>query len=234
MNQTAQPSTAKQTTKQSNIPPRVLIDQNDLFVNIFTNISDAPYVGKVLMLYITSLAKYTIAPQHDISKMVIVDLVRRNQFDTLQNLIKYSLINESKPLACFLLSLSNAHSSITQMAIDMLYKLNAETVIPSRLPWCLFSSNFQLFDIHLSQIIIEVFLGQGKIIEALRLANSLSGAEALSARKYLEAAKRTNDPIVFYTVYTWFQQRNIRQRGSPDFLKSTLQLLKCTQCFSID
>lgn len=129
MNQTAQPSTVKQTTKQPNSPPRVLIDQNDLFINIFSNISDALYVGKVLMLYITSLAKYNIAPQHDISKMVIVDLVRRNQFDTLQNLIKYSLINESKPLACFLLSLSNAHSSITQMAIDMLYKLNAETVI---------------------------------------------------------------------------------------------------------
>lgn len=129
MNQTAQPSTVKQTTKQSNAPPRVLIDQHDLFINIFSNISDTPYVGKVLMLYITSLAKYNITPQHDISKMVIVDLVRRNQFDTLQNLIKYSLINESKPLACFLLALSNAHSSITQMAIDMLYKLNAETVI---------------------------------------------------------------------------------------------------------
>lgn len=75
-----------------------------------------------------------------------------------------------------------------------------------------------------SQIIIEVFLGHGKIIEALRLANSLSGAETLSARKYLEAAKKTNDPIIFYTVYTWFQQRNIRHRGSPDFLKSNIAI----------
>lgn len=137
-NQTAQPSSAKQTTKQTNSPPRVLIDQNDLFINILSNISDAAHVGKVLMLYITSLAKYNIAPQHDISKMVIVDLVRRNQFDTLQNLIKFSLINESKPLACFLLSLSNAHPSITQMAIDMLYKLNAETVFYVRLTCSVF------------------------------------------------------------------------------------------------
>lgn len=58
------------------------------------------------------------------------------------------------------------------------------------------------------------------MVEALRLANSLAGADTLSARKYLEAAKKTNNPIIFYTVYTWFQQRNIRQRGSPDFLKS--------------
>lgn len=75
-----------------------------------------------------------------------------------------------------------------------------------------------------------MLLGQGKIIEALRLANSLSGAESLIARKYLEAAKKTNDSIVFYTVYTWFQQRNIRQRGSPDFLKSIIYCLNCIDC----
>lgn len=62
-------------------------------------------------------------------------------------------------------------------------------------------------------------MGQGKVVEALRLSNSLAGADTLSARKYLEAAKKANNPIVFYTVYTWFQQRNIRQRSNPDFLK---------------
>lgn len=126
-NLTAQPSSAKQVAKTTTMP-RVLIDQNDLFVNIFTNISDSMYVGKVLMLYITSLAKHNITAQHDISKIIIIDLVRRKQFDTLQNLIKYSLINESKVLACFLLSMSHEHPSVTQMALDMLHKLNAETV----------------------------------------------------------------------------------------------------------
>lgn len=126
-NITAQPSSAKQVAKTTTAP-RVLIDQNDLFVNILTNISDSAHVGKVLMLYITSLAKHNIAAQHDISKLIIVDLVRRKQFDTLQKLIKFSLINESKVLACFLLSLSHDHPSVTQMALDMLCKLNAETV----------------------------------------------------------------------------------------------------------
>lgn len=69
-------------------------------------------------------------------------------------------------------------------------------------------------------------MGQGKVVEALRLSNSLAGAETLSARKYLEAAKKTNNPIVFYTVYTWFQQRNIRQRSNPDFLKCIKKNLK--------
>lgn len=126
-NITAQPSSAKQVTKVISTP-RVLIDQNDLFVNIFMHISEAEYIGKVLMLYITSLAKHNITAQHDISKILILDLVRRRQFDTLQNLIKFSLINESKVLACFLLSMSHEHHFITQMALDMLSKLNAETV----------------------------------------------------------------------------------------------------------
>lgn len=67
-----------------------------------------------------------------------------------------------------------------------------------------------------------MLLGQGKIIDALRLAKSLPGGDAtLSARKYLEAAIKS-DQLVFYSVYSFFQQRNVRLRGSPDFLKSVL------------
>lgn len=81
------------------------------------------------------------------------------------------------------------------------------------------------------QIIIEVLIGQGKIVEALRLASTLPGSENVSARKYLEAAKKISDPLVFYSVYTWFQQRNIRARGSPDFLRSIIQFIKRFDCF---
>lgn len=99
-----------------------------MFTHIFFNLSETDYVGKILLIYLNSLAKHKIAAQHDISKMIIVDLVRTNKLDTLRQLIRFSLINESKPLACFLLSLSNVDKSITQMALDMLHKLNAETV----------------------------------------------------------------------------------------------------------
>lgn len=126
-NITAQPSSAKQIAKTTNAP-RVLIDQNDLYVNIFSNITDSGHVGKILMLYITSLAKHNIAAQQDISKIITIDLVQRKQFETLQSLMKYSLINESKGLACILLSKSHEHPSVKQMTFDMLHKLNAETV----------------------------------------------------------------------------------------------------------
>lgn len=64
-----------------------------------------------------------------------------------------------------------------------------------------------------------MLLGQGKVIDALRMAKSQNN-DNIQARKYLEAAQKINDPIIFYTVYHYFQQRNIRLRNSPDFLKS--------------
>lgn len=72
------------------------------------------------------------------------------------------------------------------------------------------------------QIIVEVLLGQGKVIDALRLASSSAGADTLPARKYLEAAHKTDDPIVFYSVYAHFVERNLRTRGSPDFVNSEM------------
>lgn len=80
------------------------------------------------MIYLYSLAKHKIAAQHDLSKMIIVDLVRHKKLDTLRSLIVLSLLHESKPLACFLLSLSSVDDSITQMALDMLHKLKADSV----------------------------------------------------------------------------------------------------------
>jgi len=133
-NQIAQPSFAKQQSVKTVVPPRVLIDQNDLHANVFTAISETAYCNKLLMTYIYSLAKHKIAARYDLSKMIIVDLVRHKKFDTLRKLIALSLLHESKPLACFLLSVSNADDSITQMALDMLHKLRASTV-----------SNFSVF-----------------------------------------------------------------------------------------
>lgn len=100
---------------------------------VFAGILDKDYIGNVLIIYLQSLAKHNISAQHDLSKMIITNLVNHNQYDTLQKLMSYSLIHDSKPLACFLLSLSNMDSSITQMALDMLYRLNADSV--SRALW---------------------------------------------------------------------------------------------------
>ena len=129
--------------------------------------------------------------------MIILDLVKNSKFETLHQLLKSACLNETKPLACFLLSLSSLHPSISQMALDMLARLNA------------------------NEIIIEVLLEKGQVIDALRLASSNS-SDGLPARKYLEAASRTNDALIFHSVFKFFQLRNLRLRGSTDFLRRKL------------
>lgn len=196
--QMAHPSSVKQivaVTKQLKITPRILINQSDMFKHVFTPIIDSEQIGNILILYLHSLAKFKIAAQDELSRMIINDLVKRRKLNILQQLLNYSLITESKPLACFLLSLSNIHSSIEQMALDMLGRLNA------------------------NDIIIEVLLGQGKIIDALNLARQFPKVDLIPARKYLEAAQKTNDSIIFYSVFNFFEQRNIRLRNSTEFLK---------------
>ncbi|XP_035785426.1 regulator of MON1-CCZ1 complex-like [Anopheles albimanus] len=194
-NQMALISVAKSPIKAP-VVPRVFIDQGDLYTAVFSTIIDTPQLGKILLLYLNSLARHGISANHELSKALLIDLVEHRQFDTLQLLLKYSALNESKALACFLLSLSNVtYPIVSQMALDMLSRLNA------------------------NEIILEVLLERGQIIDALRLAKQMPGAESLPARKYLEAAYRTNDPLIFHSVFNFFQLKNVRLRGSPDFLK---------------
>ncbi|XP_055628660.1 regulator of MON1-CCZ1 complex, partial [Toxorhynchites rutilus septentrionalis] len=186
---------SKSHSAKSAPAPRVIIDQADMYTAVFSTITDSEQLGKILLLYLHSLARHGITANHELSKQIVIDLVRNKQFDTLQQLFKYAALNESKPLACFLLSLSDSDPSISQMALDMLTRLNA------------------------SEIILEVLLEKGQVIEALRIAKQMPGADSLPARKYLEAAHKTNDALIFHSVYSYFQAKNIRFRGSPDFLK---------------
>jgi len=50
-----------------------------------------------------------------------------------------------------------------------------------------------------------------------RFVRSVGTADQVSARKFLEAAQNTNDAMLFYTVFKFFEQRNVRLRGSPQF-----------------
>ncbi|KAL7731723.1 hypothetical protein ACLKA6_018085 [Drosophila palustris] len=197
-NQTAQPSNIKTTITKHAAPPIVLIEQSDM-AQILQTIAERPYAESVLMLYLQSLNKYNISAQEELSKMIISELIRNRSFDTLRRLVSYSMLQESKSVACFLLAHSDVNSAISQVAIDMLGKIQAH------------------------EIIIEVMLGQGKVIDALRLAKNSLGLEKVPARKFLEAAHKTQDDLIFHSVYRFFQMRNLR-------MYETLAFPKAEQC----
>jgi hypothetical protein len=48
---------------------------------------------------------------------------------------------------------------------------------------------------------------------------SIGAVDQVSARKFLEAAKSTGDPTIFYAVFKFFEQRNRRLKGSSAFSK---------------
>jgi hypothetical protein len=176
-------------------PKEIVIEQNDM-LQIFNTIHDKHVLEKVLLSYINSLVKNSIVIEYDLSKMLIITLVGSQKINDLQQILSYQVLHESKILACFLLSLANYDPLISQMALDMLKRLNAH------------------------EIIVEILLEQGKIIDAIRLTKQYSNCDTIPARKYLEAALKVDDKMVFYSVFNYFVARNQRLRGTDDFMKS--------------
>ncbi|CAH0546234.1 unnamed protein product [Brassicogethes aeneus] len=158
---------------------RVLIDQEDIFDGIFVKLDNEDDLGKlewVLLSYITSLAEYGIAVNHNLNELTVTTLARREKFTALQQFLQYGVVSDSKPLACLLLSLGNMHPAALQMALDMLARIDAKEEIQ------------------------EVLLSEGQILSALKLAG-----ESANPRKFLSAAESANDNTLFHSVLFHFR-----------------------------
>lgn len=186
------------------LPPplkQIVIDQNDI-LSIMNTIIDKNLLEKILMAYVFSIVKHSISVEYDLSKVLIMTLVGSEKIQDLQQILSYNVLHESKPLACFLLSLTNRDPLIFQMALDMLMRLNAY------------------------EIIVEILLEQGKVVDAIRLAKQYMSGDSIPARKFLDAAEKSGDKMVFFTVYNFLTSRNagsvnnLRLRSNSTFSKS--------------
>lgn len=183
------------TTPVPTAPTQIIVEQSDM-LHIFNTIVDKNVQEKVLMVYLHSIVKNSISCEYDLSKLIVLTMVGSQKIQDLQQILSYNVLHESKPLACLLLSLTNYHPMISQMALDMLRRLNAH------------------------EIITEILLEQGKVVDALRLSKQFTNPDTIPARKFLDAALRSEDKMIFYSVYNFFKARNNRLRGSNDFAKS--------------
>lgn len=59
-----------------------------------------------------------------------------------------------------------------------------------------------------------------------RFIRSVNIVDAVSSRKFLEAAMNTDDAMLFYTVFKFFEQRNVKIRGNPRFQRGTFTYIK--------
>ncbi|XP_066539363.1 regulator of MON1-CCZ1 complex isoform X2 [Hoplias malabaricus] len=178
---------------------QAVIDQSDMYTHVlsaFTEKKDVPYkfIIAVLMEYIRSLNQFQITVQHYLYELVIKTLVQHSLFYTLHQFLQYHVLSDSKPLACLLLSLESTYPPAHQLSLDMLKRLSTA-----------------------NDEIVEVLLSKQQVLGALRFVRSVGGHDSISARKFLDAARQTNDPMLFYTIFRFFEQRNLRLRGSPSF-----------------
>ncbi|XP_064433882.1 regulator of MON1-CCZ1 complex isoform X4 [Mirounga angustirostris] len=177
---------------------QAVIDQSDMYthvLSVFTE-KDVPhkFVIAVLMEYIRSLNQFQIAVQHYLHELVIKTLVQHNLFYMLHQFLQYHVLSDSKPLACLLLSLESFYPPAHQLSLDMLKRLSTA-----------------------NDEIVEVLLSKHQVLAALRFIRGIGGHDNISARKFLDAAKQTEDNMLFYTIFRFFEQRNQRLRGNPNF-----------------
>ncbi|OWF47157.1 uncharacterized protein C18orf8-like [Mizuhopecten yessoensis] len=178
---------------------QVIIDQSDAYTHIFSIFEDRKdmkykFIVAVLIEYIRSLNQHNIPVQHYLYELIINTLVHNNCCYQLHQFLQYHVLSDSKPLACLMLSLESVYPPAHQLALDMLKRLSTA-----------------------NEEIIEVLLSKQQLLPALRFIRSVGITDTVSARKFLEAAKSTENNMLFYTVFKFFEQRNIRLRNHPKF-----------------
>nr|XP_023017171.1 uncharacterized protein C18orf8 homolog [Leptinotarsa decemlineata] len=167
------PPNAPTFLKNSKLP-RVLINQDDIFNEIFQKLDiekDLQKTEWLLVAYITSLSENNVPVQHNLNELLVTTLARQKKFTALQQLVQYGVISDSKPIACLLLSLGNLHPAASQMALDMLTRIGA-------------------FD-----EIQEILLSEGQILTALKIADNTA-----NPRKFLSIAESSNDSNLLHSV----------------------------------
>ncbi|XP_028515381.1 regulator of MON1-CCZ1 complex [Exaiptasia diaphana] len=191
--------TGRQTPTKSHISPQTVVSQRDMYshvLSMFVDNKDIKYkfMVAVLVEYIRSLNQFEIHPEHYLYELVINLLVENKCYYQLHQFLQYHVISDSKPLACLMLSLESTYPPAYQLALDMLKRLSTA-----------------------SEEIVEILLSKYQLLPALRYIRAIGAENSASPRKFLEAASSAKDTMLFYTVFKFFEQRNTRLRGSPEF-----------------
>uniref|UniRef100_A0A674AWT9 Regulator of MON1-CCZ1 n=1 Tax=Salmo trutta TaxID=8032 RepID=A0A674AWT9_SALTR len=185
---------------------QAVIDQSDMYTHVLSSFTEKKdvshkFIIAVLMEYIRSLNQVQITVQVALVDYLlsVVTLVEQtlDQFYCMIFILIGCGINICCVCclkACLLLSLEGTYPAAHQLSLDMLKRLSTA-----------------------NDEIVEVLLSKQQVLGALRFIRSVGGNDNISARKFLDAALQTADQMLFYTIFRFFEQRNLRLRGSPSF-----------------
>ena len=155
---------------------------------------NAKYTIAVIVEYFNSLNAKFIPIEHYLYKLLVNALIKANRLYQLHQYLQYHVLSDSKALACLLLGIESTYPASNQLALDMLKRLGTA-----------------------NEEICDVLLSKGLILSALRFAVQMGLGDELMAAKFLETAKELDDSIIFHEVFKFFEERNVRLRGTPAF-----------------
>jgi len=178
-----------------------VLEQKDMYTNVFAPFVDSEsivykFVAAVLLEYVRSLNLLKIPVEYYMNEFTINLLVQKKLFYQLHQFLQYHVLSDSKPLACLLLSLESVYPCAYDLALDMMKRLG----------------NYAF------ETIVDTLLQKNEIIAALKFMQSIDTIDSAAPRKFLSAALKTGDDMVFYTVFTFFQQRNLKLKRNSRFV----------------
>ena len=178
---------------------RNAIGQREMYTQVLAPLSDKPemaynFMVAVTIEFIRSLHKFQIPVEHFLFELIMNLLIENKCFYQLHQFLQYHVISDSKPLATLLLSKELVYPPSTQLAMDMFKRLGTA-----------------------DSEITDILISRGQILSALQFVKASDKVDTVSARVFLEAAANEDDRMLFYTVYKFFEERNLRLRKKPEF-----------------
>ncbi|KRY28898.1 Abhydrolase domain-containing protein 16A [Trichinella spiralis] len=141
------------------------------------------WLAKVLLQYVQSLLNFDITVDAEVWKLLVVLLAEADEFQLLQEMLYQRVFPDLKPLALALVSFAAKNESCFHLALHILMHRKNSAIE-----------------------VCEILLEQKDIISALKYARHLDAVDPVIALKLIEAAKKSNNPLMFYSVFQYFEK----------------------------
>ncbi|XP_003376787.1 conserved hypothetical protein [Trichinella spiralis] len=167
---------------------RTPLTQNETIEKIFQPLStleetEQLWLAKVLLQYVQSLLNFDITVDAEVWKLLVVLLAEADEFQLLQEMLYQRVFPDLKPLALALVSFAAKNESCFHLALHILMHRKNSAIE-----------------------VCEILLEQKDIISALKYARHLDAVDPVIALKLIEAAKKSNNPLMFYSVFQYFEK----------------------------
>uniref|UniRef100_A0A5S6QKG4 AB hydrolase-1 domain-containing protein n=1 Tax=Trichuris muris TaxID=70415 RepID=A0A5S6QKG4_TRIMR len=173
---------------KNEVSQKTILSQEELASKVFAPLSElqraeSDWLARVLLEYVRSLWSFNLSVEPVIWNLLVVSLARCGQFQLLQELLHHRVLPDLKALAFNLVSYSANNECCFQMALNMLTRRGDS-----------------------ADEVCELLMAQNNVLSALRYARNLGVLDKVLAVKLIEAASRSENPVLFFSVFQYFEK----------------------------